>query len=156
MSRKNRAEKRDILPDAKYQDILVAKLINRIMWHGKKSLAEKVAYESFKIISDNFKDDPLKIFKQAIDKLKPNVEVVSRRVGGANYQVPVEVRSERKVTLALRWLVTYARQRSEKNMIERLAAEISDVFAERGASIKKRDDVHKMAEANKAFAHFRW
>jgi len=156
MSRKGKTVHRKILPDPKYKDKLVAKLANKIMWGGKKSLAERIVYGAFDIIGSRLGDDPLKIYKQAMDNIKPVLEVVSRRVGGANYQVPIEVRSDRRVTLALRWLITYARERGEKTMKDRLAGEIIEAYHNRGAAIKKRDDVHKMAESNKAFAHFRW
>lgn len=156
MSRKGRINKRSILPDPKYRDKLVAKLINKLMWDGKKSLSERIVYSAFDTVSEKTNQDALKVFKESIDKLKPQLEVVSRRVGGATYQVPIEVRAERRVTLALRWLITYARQRGEKTMDDRLAGEILDAFNERGSAMKKREDVHKMAEANKAFAHFRW
>ncbi|MBI2335346.1 MAG: 30S ribosomal protein S7 [Deltaproteobacteria bacterium] len=156
MSRKGKTVHRKILPDPKYKDKLVAKLANKIMWGGKKSLAERIVYGAFDIIGSRLGDDPLKVYKQAMDNIKPVLEVVSRRVGGANYQVPIEVRSDRRVTLALRWLITYARERGEKTMKDRLAGEIIEAYHNRGAAIKKRDDVHKMAESNKAFAHFRW
>ena len=156
MSRKGKTVHRKILPDPKYKDKLVAKLANKIMWGGKKSLAERIVYGAFDIIGSRLGDDPLKIYKQAMDNIKPVLEVVSRRVGGANYQVPIEVRSDRRVTLALRWLIAYARERGEKTMKDRLAGEIIEAYHNRGAAIKKRDDVHKMAESNKAFAHFRW
>lgn len=156
MSRKGRISKRNILPDPKYRDKLVAKLINKMMWDGKKSLAERIVYSAFDKVSEKTNQDALKVFKDSLDKLKPQLEVVSRRVGGATYQVPIEVRADRRVTLALRWLITYARQRGEKQMDDRLAGEILDAFNERGSAMKKREDVHKMAEANKAFAHFRW
>ena len=156
MSRKGKTVHRKILPDPKYKDKLVAKLANKIMWGGKKSLAERIVYGAFDIIGSRLGDDPLKVYKQAMDNIKPVLEVVSRRVGGANYQVPIEVRSDRRVTLALRWLIAYARERGEKTMKDRLAGEIIEAYHNRGAAIKKRDDVHKMAESNKAFAHFRW
>ena len=156
MSRKNKAVQRKVNPDPKYKDKLVSKFINKIMWSGKKSTAEGIVYGAFEIIAGRLNDDPLKIFKTAMDNIKPVLEVVSRRVGGANYQVPIEVRPERRVALALRWLVGYSRDRGEKTMADRLAAEIIEAYNNRGASIKKRDDVHKMAESNKAFAHFRW
>lgn len=157
MPRKKRASlKRDILPDPKYNDKLVAKLINMIMYGGKKSVASALVYDAFDALHQKKKDDPLKIFKQALDNIKPLVEVRSRRVGGANYQVPVEVRSDRKQSLGLRWLITASRERSEKTMAERLAGEVFDALENKGAAVKKREDTHRMAEANKAFAHFRW
>ncbi len=156
MSRRGAAPKREVLPDPKYRDKLVAKLINKIMLDGKKPAAEKVTYQAFNIISEKLKDDPIKIFKDALENIKPLLEVRSRRVGGATYQVPVEVRPDRKVSLGLRWLVSHARDRSEKSMEEKLASEIMDAFQKKGGSIKKREDVHRMAEANRAFAHYRW
>jgi small subunit ribosomal protein S7 len=156
MGRKKRAEKREILPDPKFNDLVVAKFINALMYDGKKSVAEKAVYRTFDLIQKKTNDDPLKVFKKVIDTLKPVLEVKSRRVGGANYQVPVEVRPERRQTLAIRWLIEYARLRSEKSIEEKLTGEILDVLANRGGALKKREDVHKMAEANKAFAHFRW
>ena len=156
MSRKGSTKKRVILPDPKFHDKLMAKFINKVMLQGKKSTAEGIVYGSFDIIQGNLNDDPLKLFKQALENIKPVVEVRSRRVGGATYQVPMEVRPERRVSLGLRWLVDYARSRGERTMADRLAAEILDALNNRGAAVKKRDDVHKMAEANKAFAHYRW
>lgn len=156
MSRKARAIKRKILPDPKFHDKLIAQFINKVMLGGKKSLAEKVVYGSLDKASEKVTEEPLRIFKQALDNVKPMVEVRSRRVGGATYQVPMEVRPERRVSLALRWLVGYARDRGEKSMADRLAGEILDAFHGRGNAVKKRDDVHRMADANKAFAHYRW
>ncbi|HCU24219.1 MAG TPA: 30S ribosomal protein S7 [Deltaproteobacteria bacterium] len=156
MSRKAHIAKRKILPDPKFHDKLIAKFVNKVMLQGKKSLAEAIVYGAFDIIQSKLNDDALKLFKQALDNIKPVVEVRSRRVGGATYQVPMEVRPERRVSLGLRWLVEYARDRGEKTMEDRLAAEIIDALNNRGAAVKKRDDVHKMAEANKAFAHYRW
>jgi len=156
MPRRREIPKRKILPDPKYHDLLVAKFINAVMRMGKKSVAEGILYRSFDIIREKTKGDPIKIFKQAIDNVKPMIEVKPRRVGGATYQVPVEVRSERKMALAIRWIITYARQRPEKRMEEGLSAELIDAANKRGAAIKKREDTHKMAEANKAFAHYRW
>lgn len=154
--RKRGSLKRDVTPDPKFGDKLVASLINKIMLKGKKSVAERVTYGAFDIIQETRKDDPLKIFKQALENIKPLVEVRSRRVGGANYQVPTEVRSDRRQSLGLRWLLEAARGRGEKTMQQRLAAEINEAFENKGAAVKKRDDVHKMAEANKAFAHFKF
>lgn len=144
------------MPDPKFSDKLVAILINKIMLCGKKPVAERIVYKTFDIIQENKKDDPVKLFKQALENIKPLIEVRSRRVGGANYQVPTEVRADRKVSLGLKWLLTAARARGEKNMQERLAAEISEALENKGAAVKKREDVHKMAEANKAFAHFKF
>ena len=156
MPRRREVPKRRILPDPKYHDLLVAKFTNAIMRSGEKSVAEKMLYRSFDIIRENTKGDPIKIFKEALDNVKPMIEVKPRRVGGATYQVPVEVRSGRKMALAIRWIITYARQRPEKKMEEALSAELIDAANRRGAAIKKREDTHKMAEANKAFAHYRW
>lgn len=156
MPRKARATKREILPDPKYNDPLVAKFINKIMKNGKKSIAEKICYGAFEILHRKANDDPVKVFKKAIDNAKPVVAVKSRRVGGATYQVPTEIPADRRVALALTWIITFARSRGEKTMIERLAGELLDAFNNKGNTIKKRDDTHKMAEANKAFAHFRW
>jgi len=156
MSRKGHKGKKKILPDPKFNDKLITKFINKVMLGGKKALAERVVYESLNIAQEKIKDEPLKIFKQALDNVKPMVEVRSRRVGGATYQVPMEVRSERRVSLGLRWLVGYSRSRGEGSMAQRLAGEILDAYNGRGNAAKKRDDVHRMAEANKAFAHYRW
>jgi len=156
MSRKGPPSRREILPDPKYKDKLVSKLINKIMLDGKKPAAEGVVYHAFNLLSEKTKDDPLKVFKEALENIKPMLEVRSRRVGGATYQVPMEVRSERRVSLGLRWLVLFARERGEKSMEEKLAGEILDAHQKRGGSIKKREDVHRMAEANRAFAHYRW
>jgi len=156
MPRRREVKKREILPDPKYREVLVAKFIDVLMRRGKKSLAEGIFYDSLEILKDKSKDDPLKVFKQAMDNVKPVVEVKSRRVGGATYQVPVEVRPNRRTSLAIRWIIQFAKERSEKSMQERLAAEFLDAANNRGASIKKREDTHRMAEANKAFAHYRW
>jgi small subunit ribosomal protein S7 len=156
VSRRNVASRRAILPDPKYNDRMVARFINKIMGKGKKSVAERILYGAFDIIESRTKKEPLGVFKTSLDNVKPVVEVKSRRVGGATYQVPMEVRSDRRVALAMRWLVGYARQRPEKSMSERLAAEFIDAANNRGNSAKKREDTHKMAEANKAFAHYRW
>ncbi len=156
MARKGQTQKRDILPDPKFKDKLVSKLINKIMLQGKKPAAEKIVYEAFNLVSEKTKDDPLKVFKESLENIKPMLEVRSRRVGGATYQVPMEVRPDRKVSLGLRWLVLHARERGEKSMEEKLAGEILDALQKRGGSIKKREDVHRMAEANRAFAHYRW
>ncbi|NCQ59177.1 MAG: 30S ribosomal protein S7 [Myxococcales bacterium] len=156
MSRRHVAEKRQILPDPKYRDLQVAKFTNTIMQGGKKSTAEQIVYGAFEIIAERYKEEPLDTFKKALEMVRPRVEVKSRRVGGATYQVPVEVRNDRRTSLAMRWIVSYSRKRGEKSMIERLAAELSEAAQGRGSAVKKRDDTHKMAEANKAFAHYRW
>jgi small subunit ribosomal protein S7 len=156
MPRRREVPKRRIIPDPKYKDKLVAKFTNSLMLEGKKSVAESIIYGAFDIIRDRHKEEPLDVFRKALDNVKPKIEVKSRRVGGATYQVPVEVRPERRVALAMRWLTSYARQRGEKTMRERLAAEFVDASQGRGNAVKKRDDTHKMAEANKAFAHYRW
>ena len=156
MPRRRDVPKRKILPDPKYKDKLVAKFTNSLMSGGKKSVAEGILYGAFDIISARFKEEPLEVFRKALDNIKPKLEVKSRRVGGATYQVPVEVRPERRVALAMRWLVNYSRDRGEKTMRERLAAEFVDAAQGRGNAVKKKDDTHKMAEANKAFAHYRW
>jgi small subunit ribosomal protein S7 len=156
MPRRREVEKRKILADPKFQDRLVAKFINDLMRQGKKSTAEQICYGAFEQVEAKLKDDPLKVFKKALDNVKPVVEVKSRRVGGATYQVPVEVRQDRRVALAMRWLIEYSRARGEKTMMEKLAGEIMDAASNRGNAVKKREDTHKMAEANKAFAHYRW
>jgi small subunit ribosomal protein S7 len=156
MPRRREVPKRRITPDPKYKDKLVSKFTNTIMLGGKKATAEGILYGAFDIIADRFKEDALEVFRKALDNVKPKLEVKSRRVGAATYQVPVEVRPERRVALAMRWLVTYSRDRGEKTMRERLAGELVDAAAMRGNSVKKRDDTHKMADANKAFAHYRW
>ncbi|HVU04865.1 MAG TPA: 30S ribosomal protein S7 [Polyangiaceae bacterium] len=156
MSRRRDVPKRKILPDPIHRDKLVAKFTNTLMIGGKKSTAEGILYGSFDIIKARFKEDPLEVFRKALDNVKPKLEVKSRRVGGATYQVPVEVRPERRVALGMRWLVLNARTRGEKTMRERLAAEFVDAAAMRGGAVKKKDDTHRMAEANKAFAHYRW
>ncbi len=156
MPRKRRSEKREILPDPKYNEVLVAKFINSIMRRGKKSLAERILYNAFDIVKERTNEDPLKVFKKALDNVKPFMEVKSRRVGGSTYQVPVEVRPDRQSALAMRWIVTYAKERNDKSMDRKLAAELIDAANNRGAAVKKREDTHKMAEANKAFSHYRW
>jgi small subunit ribosomal protein S7 len=157
MSRKGQAPKRNILPDPKHKDKVVAKFVNRLMWNGKKSVAERMFYNCLDILQEKSNgEEGIKVFKKALDNVKPTIEVRSRRVGGANYQVPSEVRPERKNALAMTWLIQCARARSEKNMEQRLAAELLDAVNLRGNAIKKRDDVHKMAEANRAFAHFKF
>ena len=154
--RKRQATKRDVLADAVYNSKLVTKLINQVMKDGKKGTAQKIVYQSFEIIKEKTGNDPMEIFMQAMDNIKPALEVKSRRVGGANYQVPVEVKPERAQALAFRWLINYARLRNGHSMAENLANEIIDASNGVGASVKKKDDTHKMAEANKAFAHYRW
>ena len=156
MPRRGEVPKRKPTADPKYKDKLVAKFTNSVMLGGKKSVAEGIIYGAFDIIQARFKEDPLEVFRKALDNVKPKLEVKSRRVGGATYQVPVEVRPERRVALAMRWIVQYSRSRGEKSMRERLAAELVDAAQMRGNTIKKKDDTHKMAEANKAFAHYRW
>ena len=156
MPRRREVPKRPITPDPKYKDKLVSKFTNTLMYGGKKATAEGILYGSFDVIGERFKEDPLEVFRKALDNVKPKLEVKSRRVGGATYQVPVEVRPERRVALAMRWIVTNARARGEKTMRERLAAEFMDAAQGRGNAVKKKDDTHKMAEANKAFAHYRW
>ena len=156
MPRRREVPKRKITPDPKHKDKLVAKFMNSLMSRGKKSVAERILYGSFDIIQSRFKEDPLEVFRRALDNVKPSVEVRSRRVGGATYQVPVEVRPVRRMSLGMRWLVQFARSRGEKSMAERLAGEIVDAANSRGAAMKKKDDTHRMAEANKAFAHYRW
>ena len=154
--RKRRAVKRDVLPDALYNSKVVTKLINQIMNDGKKGTAQKIVYNAFDIIKEKTNEEPMDIFKKAMENISPALEVKSRRVGGANYQVPIEVKAERAQTLAFRWLVQYARLRNGHSMAENLANEIIDASNGTGASLKKREDTHKMAEANKAFAHYRW
>ncbi|HPD33944.1 MAG TPA: 30S ribosomal protein S7 [Candidatus Kapabacteria bacterium] len=154
--RKKKAEIRRIPPDIRYNDMMVAKLINYLMWDGKKSVATDIVYEAFDIIKDKLKEEPLDVFNRAISNISPIIEVRSRRVGGATYQVPVEVKENRRIALALRWLKTAARARKDKSMSQRLANEIISASKGEGAAFKKKEDVHRMAEANKAFAHFRW
>jgi len=156
MPRKGPVPRRDVLPDPIYNSKLFTKLVNQIMWDGKKSLAEKIVYGAFDIIAEKTKKNPLEVFEEAMKNITPIVEVRARRVGGANYQVPVEVRANRRQTLAIRWLVGYSRKRGEKTMAERLAGELMDAANSTGGAVKKREDTHKMAEANKAFAHYRW
>jgi len=156
MPRRREVTKREILPDPKYKNILVAKFVNNVMKRGKKSVAERILYGALDLIQERSKEDPLKLFEKSVNNVKPIIEVKSRRVGGATYQVPTEVRPERRTALAIRWLINYSKERSEKSMEEKLAAELMDAANNRGGAIKKREDVHKMAEANKAFAHYRW
>ncbi|TDI63058.1 MAG: 30S ribosomal protein S7 [Alphaproteobacteria bacterium] len=156
MSRRHRAEKRDIIPDAKYGDLVITKFMNSLMRQGKKSVAESIVYGAFDQIQQKGKQEPVKLFHEALDNVKPDLEVRSRRVGGATYQVPIEVRVERKQALAIRWIITAARSRSETTMVARLASELMDAANSRGSAIKKREDTHRMAEANRAFSHYRW
>lgn len=154
--RRRRAERREIAPDPVYGDVLVAKLINKVMWDGKKSIAQKVVYGAFEIIRQKMKKDPLEVFKQAVENVKPVLEVRPRRVGGATYQVPIEVQEPRRTSLALKWIVEAARAKKGKPMKEKLAEEIMAAYNNTGTAIKKKEDTHKMAEANRAFAHYRW
>src|SRR6201985_1028692 len=156
MSRRHSAEKREIIPDAKYGDVVVAKFMNTIMYEGKKSIAEAIVYGALDSIEAKAKSDPLAVFRQALENVAPSVEVRPRRVGGATYQVPVEVRTERRQALAIRWLIDNARKRGETTMVDRLSGELLDAANNRGAAVKKREDTHRMAEANKAFSHYRW
>ena len=156
MSRRHRAEKREILPDAKYHDRDLTKFMNYIMIDGKKSAAERIIYGALEIVETKLKREPVRVFHDALENVSPEIEVRSRRVGGATYQVPVEVRPDRRKALAIRWLAAAARNRNENTMRERLAAELMDASANRGTAVKKREDTHKMAEANRAFAHYRW
>ena len=156
MPRRGNVPKREVLPDPQYNSVLVTKLVNSVMLDGKKGIAQKVVYGAFEIVENKTGKNGLEVFQQAMENIMPAVELKARRVGGSTYQVPIEVRPERRQTLGLRWLVGYSRKRSEKTMKERLANEIMDAVNNTGASVKKREDTHKMAEANKAFAHFRW
>ena len=156
MSRRHRAEKREIIPDPKYGDTVVSKFMNSVMRAGKKSAAERIVYGAFDNIETRAKQDPLGVFKQALDNIMPQIEVRSRRVGGANYQVPIEVPQRRARTLAIRWIVQFARDRREKHMGDKLAGELMDALNQQGGAYKKKDDIYRMAQANKAFAHYRW
>ena len=156
MSRRHRAEKRDVIPDAKFGDLVLTKFMNSLMKDGKKSSAESIVYGAFDIVEAKVKQNPVEVFHTALDNIRPSVEVRSRRVGGATYQVPVEVRPDRRRALAIRWLVNAARKRGENTMTEKLAAELLDASNNRGTAVKKREDTHKMAEANRAFSHYRW
>ena len=156
MSRRHRAEKRDIIPDPKFGDVVVTKMMNSLMLDGKKSSAESIVYGAFDLVETRLKQDPIGVFHQALDNIRPSVEVRSRRVGGATYQVPVEVRTERQQALAIRWLIDSARKRGENTMRERLSGELMDAVNGRGQAVKKREDTHRMAEANRAFSHYRW
>jgi len=156
MSRRHRAEKREVIPDAKFGDVILAKFMNSIMYDGKKSTAETIVYGAFDAIESKLRTEPLPVFRQALENVAPAIEVRSRRVGGATYQVPVEVRPERRQALAIRWIITAARGRNDKTMVDRLSAEIMDAANNRGNAVKKREDTHRMAEANRAFSHYRW
>ena len=156
MSRRHRAEKREVLPDPKFGNMVVSKFMNSIMYAGKKSVAESIVYGAFDSIEGKTKQNPLTVFEQALDNVMPSIEVRSRRVGGATYQVPVEVRTSRRQALGIRWIITAARERNEKTMTERLSAELLDASNNRGNAVKKREDTHRMAEANRAFSHYRW
>ncbi len=156
MSRRRRPEKREILPDPKFGDVVLSKFMNSVMLDGKKSVAEGIVYGALESVESRAKREPLGVFHDALNNVKPGIEVRSRRVGGATYQVPVEVRNERRQALAIRWIIATARSRSENTMEERLAGELNDASQNRGAAVKKREDTHRMADANKAFAHYRW
>jgi small subunit ribosomal protein S7 len=156
MPRRREVAKRVVLPDPKYNDRVVAKLINILMLHGKKSTAERALYGALELVGKRTNEDALKVFKKSLENIRPVLEVKSRRVGGSTYQVPVEIRADRRTSLAMRWLVKYAAARAEKTLTDKLAGEIVDAFNGRGAAVKKREDTHKMAEANRAFAHYRW
>jgi small subunit ribosomal protein S7 len=156
MSRRHAAEKRSILPDPKHKDLVVAKFINCLMYEGKRSVAEKILYDALDVLAKKSQKEQVEAFHEALKNVQPDLEVKARRMGGATYQVPVEVRGDRKVALAIRWLISIARKRNEKTMVEKLANEMLDAVNGRGAAVKKREDTHKMAEANKAFAHYRW
>jgi small subunit ribosomal protein S7 len=156
MSRRHRAEKRDINPDPKYGSVVISKFMNSVMYEGKKSVAERIVYGALDLIEAKTKQNPITVFEQALENVMPSIEVRSRRVGGATYQVPVEVRPARRQALGLRWIIAAARERNEKTMTERLSAELLDASNNRGNAVKKREDTHRMAEANRAFAHYRW
>ncbi len=156
MSRRHRAEKRDIIPDPKFGDVVLTKFMNSVMKHGKKSAAERIVYGAFDQMEAKAKQNPVEMFHQALENVMPTMEVRSRRVGGATYQVPVEVRTERRQALAIRWIITAARARGENTMIERLSGELMDAANNRGTAVKKREDTHRMADANRAFSHYRW
>ncbi len=156
MPRKGVIGQREVSGDPHFANPLVQKLINCVMYEGKKSVAQRTVYDAFDLVKQRANDDPVKVFKKAVENIKPALEVKTRRVGGANYQVPVEVNKNRQTSLSLRWLIGYARERGEKSMVEKLAAEVLDAANNRGGAVKKRDDTHRMAEANKAFAHYRW
>ncbi|UES44407.1 30S ribosomal protein S7 [Roseibium aggregatum] len=156
MSRRHRAEKREINPDPKFGDIVVTKFMNSIMYDGKKSIAERIVYGAFDVVENKTRENPIEVFHAALENVMPQVEVRSRRVGGATYQVPVEVRTDRRQALAIRWLITAARNRNETTMVDRLSGELLDAANNRGTAVKKREDTHRMADANRAFSHYRW
>jgi small subunit ribosomal protein S7 len=156
MPRKGPVPRREVLPDPVYNSRLAARFVNRLMYDGKKGVAEKIFYSAVEQLAEKVSEEPIKAFEKAVENVKPFMEVKSRRVGGATYQVPMEVRTDRQISLSIRWLITYARARGEKGMINKLAAEFVDAFNSRGGAVKKREDVHRMADANKAFAHYRW
>jgi small subunit ribosomal protein S7 len=156
MPRKGPIPKREVLPDPVYNSRLAARFVNRLMYDGKKGIAEKIFYSAVEQLAEKVSEEPIKAFEKAVENVKPFMEVKSRRVGGATYQVPMDVRPDRQVSLSIRWLITYARARGEKGMVNKLAAEFVDAFNSRGGAVKKREDVHRMADANKAFAHYRW
>ncbi|KZM46552.1 MULTISPECIES: 30S ribosomal protein S7 [unclassified Labrenzia] len=156
MSRRHRAEKREINPDPKFGDVVVTKFMNSIMYDGKKSAAERIVYGAFDVVENKARENPIEVFHAALENVMPQVEVRSRRVGGATYQVPVEVRTERRQALAIRWLITAARNRNETTMVDRLSGELLDAANNRGTAVKKREDTHRMADANRAFSHYRW
>lgn len=157
MSRRKSANKREILPDPIYNDVVIAKFVNKMMWQGQKSQSQRALYSALDELRDKISaEEPLTVFKKALENCKPNLEVRSRRVGGATYQVPVDVRPSRRLALAMKWLIDYSRERGEKSMSSRLAGELADAYANRGNAIKKKEDVHRMAEANKAFSHYNW
>ena len=156
MSRRHKAEKREINPDPKFGDLVVSKFMNAVMYDGKKSIAEGIVYGAFDVVHDKTRQDSVTVFHQALENIAPHVEVRSRRVGGATYQVPVDVRPERRQALAIRWLITAARNRNETTMVDRLSGELMDAANNRGSAVKKREDTHRMAEANRAFSHYRW
>ncbi|MFH1035116.1 MAG: 30S ribosomal protein S7 [Pseudomonadota bacterium] len=156
MPRRREVPKREIIPDAKYRSRVLAKFANKLMYDGKKSTSEQILYGAMDRIRERMNEDPLRVFEKALENVRPMIEVKSRRVGGSTYQVPVEIRTERRQALAMRWIISYARGRGEKTMAERLAAELMDAAAGRGSAVKKKEDTHRMADANKAFAHYRW
>ena len=156
MSRRHRAEKREINPDPKFGDIVVTKFMNSVMYAGKKSVAERIVYGAFDVVENKTRENPIEVFHAALENVMPQVEVRSRRVGGATYQVPVEVRTDRRQALAIRWLITAARNRNETTMVDRLSGELLDAANNRGTAVKKREDTHRMADANRAFSHYRW
>lgn len=156
MGRRTKPKEREILPDPKYKSVLISKFINKMMLDGKKSKAEKILWDSFSIIEKKLKKDPKEVFEKAIENVKPQIEVKSKRVGGSTYQVPMEVPAKKQVSLAMKWVITFARSRHESSMSQKLAAELSDAFNKTGSSVKKKEDTHRMADANRAFAHFKW